>query len=145
MRYIDTIVIHCSATPPDRDIHADDIRKWHVQGNGWSDIGYNYVIPRNGEVEHGRDLDGDGNVDEEVGAHAYGFNRTSIGICLAGGINNQRKPDANFTFEQYESLRWLVKHLKLRYPTIVDVCGHRDLHGVKKACPSFDAKQLLKE
>jgi N-acetyl-anhydromuramyl-L-alanine amidase AmpD len=144
VRYIDTIVIHCSATPPDMDVHANDIRLWHMRGNGWKDIGYNYVIPRDGTVENGRDLDKDGDVDEEIGAHAYGFNSTSIGICLVGGLNKDRKPDANFTLEQYIACDQLVNRLTTKYSTIKTVCGHRDLKGVKKACPSFDAKEMFK-
>lgn len=54
MRTIDLIIIiiHCAATKPSQDIGANTIRKWHTDpppnGNGWSDIGYHYVIRRNG-------------------------------------------------------------------------------------------------
>ncbi len=44
MRYINKIIIHCSATPEGRNFTVDEIRDWHVNGNGWSDIGYHYVI-----------------------------------------------------------------------------------------------------
>ena len=69
------IVVHCSATKPSMDIGVKEIRDWHVNGNGWSDIGYAYVIRRNGALELGRDLDRDGNVDEETGA-----NTTSLDV-----------------------------------------------------------------
>ena len=44
----DTIVIHCSATPKDMDIGVEKIKHWHTVDNGWDDIGYHYVIKRDG-------------------------------------------------------------------------------------------------
>lgn len=57
MRHIDKIIIHCSATPPDRHIGADEIRLWHIRDKGWTDIGYHSVIRRDGAVEAGRGLE----------------------------------------------------------------------------------------
>src|SRR3546814_3669760 len=79
MRRIETIILHCSYTPPSMDIGAAVIKGWHVDGNGWTDIGYHFVLRRNGAVEEGRPLD-------VVGAHAKNFNGRSIGICLVGGM-----------------------------------------------------------
>lgn len=142
MREINLIVVHCSATPPTSNLNAEDIRRMHVDGNGWSDIGYHWVIKRNGIVENGRDLDGDGDVIEEIGAHAYGFNRKSLGICLVGGVDQNNKPDANFTIKQYTALATLLRKLKVQFPG-VEICGHRDLEGVTKACPCFDVKAFM--
>jgi N-acetyl-anhydromuramyl-L-alanine amidase AmpD len=125
------IVVHCSATPPDADIGADEIRRWHVEDNGWSDIGYHYVIRRAGVIEHGRSLD-------YQGAHVRGYNHESVGICLVGGVSKDGQPDANFTAAQYGSLESLISLLLPRFPGAA-VRGHRDFPGVTKACPSFDA------
>ena len=77
------------------DIDAETIRDWHVNGNGWSDIGYHYVIKRNGLVEAGRPV-------SISGAHAKGHNADSIGICLVGGmLEDMSKADANFSLAQY--------------------------------------------
>ena len=54
MRKIDKIIIHCSATPGLKNFDVKDIRDWHVNGNGWSDVGYHYVIKLDGEVQLGR-------------------------------------------------------------------------------------------
>lgn len=135
------IIVHCSATPPSLDIGADAIRDWH-KAKGWADIGYHYVIKRNGLIELGRDLDGDGDVEDEIGAHAYGFNRESLGICLIGGINEKGASNANYTFEQYLSLQVLVKDILSRYPE-AEVLGHRDLPDVQKDCPCIDIKSLF--
>lgn len=145
MREINLIVVHCSATPQNMDIGAEEIRQWH-KDKGWSDIGYHYVIRRNGVIEHGRDLDHDGNVDEEVGAHAAGFNSNSLGICLIGGTDadDRDKAEANFTRNQYMALNALLLELCSLY-TIPrrNVLGHRDLPGVKKACPCFDVQAFF--
>ena len=47
------IVVHCSATRPEMDIGVQELRKWHMK-KGWTDVGYHYVIRRNGTVERGR-------------------------------------------------------------------------------------------
>lgn len=124
------IAIHCAATPPATDIGVEEIRQWH-KAKGWDDVGYHYVIRRNGTVEAGRSLD-------MQGAHVEGHNHESIGICLVGGVNKAGAPDANFTAAQYASLESLIKLLLPRYSGAV-VRGHRDFPGVDKACPSFDA------
>lgn len=133
------IIIHCAYTKPSMDIGVAEIRQWHLD-RGWVDIGYQYVIRRNGRVEKGRDLDGDGNVDEETGAHTLGHNKDSIGICLVGGMNAEGKPDSNFTFAQFVSLRNLVDNLMVvhNYPSLH---GHRDY--ANKECPCFDVHEFF--
>lgn len=147
MRDIRRIIVHCSATPANMDIGVAEIRAWHKgPPNNWSDIGYNYVIRRDGSVEKGRDLDRDGNVDEEIGAHAKGFNADSIGICMVGGTNatDRSKGEANFTIDQYTALVDVIRILRQRYGIAKkDIVGHRDLPGVAKSCPCFDVQGLL--
>jgi len=140
MRDIDLIVIHCSATKPDMDIGADTIRVWHTDpkpaGRGWSDIGYHYVIRRNGDVERGRPV-------EKSGAHVKGHNSNSIGVCLVGGIDEAGKAESNFTEAQWKALSTLIAQLEGEYPE-ADVKGHRELDP-GKACPSFDVQAWLDE
>lgn len=141
MRKIDAAIIHCADTYPDMDIGVEEIRRWHVEDRGWKDVGYHYIIRRDGTLENGRDLDGDGDVLEEVGAHAMGFNAHSVGICLVGGKSRKTKgPDFNFTKAQMIKLHALVSILRDMFPGI-EVIGHRDVSG--KACPSFDAKSYF--
>ena len=71
MRNIDRIVLHCSATPEGKDYSVETIRDWHVNGRGWSDIGYHYVIRLDGSVELGRPID-------KIGAHVKGHNKTIL-------------------------------------------------------------------
>jgi len=124
------IVVHCSATPETMDIGVEEIRKWHRQ-RGWLDVGYHKIIRRDGTIEDGRPL-------TAPGAHARGFNHTSVGICLIGGVESDvKKPESNYTHAQWESLEDITRDMLFMYPEAV-VVGHRDLPNVNKACPSFD-------
>ncbi|WP_020409825.1 N-acetylmuramoyl-L-alanine amidase [Hahella ganghwensis] len=126
------IVVHCSATKADQKVTVDDIRRWHVDERKWSDIGYNWVIERDGGIEQGRNMHGQG-------AHAFGYNDKSVGICLVGGLDEDGQPEDNFTSEQFESLRKLIDFQLHVYPG-AKVLGHRDLPGVHKDCPCFDVR-----
>lgn len=141
------IVIHCSATPPDRDVGSADIDIMHKQ-RGWQGIGYHVVIRRTGKIEFGEGL-------LNQGAHAAGHNADSVAICMVGGIDKAGKVENNFTKDQWESLKDTVEFLKRAYPMAV-VVGHRDLspdrdgdgfierHEFIKGCPSFSVKDWLK-
>jgi len=131
------IVLHCAATRPSQNVGVADIRKWHKE-RGWSDIGYHFVIRRDGRVERGR-------AEDEVGAHVAGRNIDSIGICMAGGLNELTwKPENNFTIPQWAALEKLVRSLTIKYPR-AKVLGHRDFPGVQKACPCFNARAWAKK
>ena len=64
------------------------IQLFHVQGNGWNDIGYNFLVDRFGTIYEGRFGGIDRNV---VGAHALGFNTGSVGIALLGTYEDRRR------------------------------------------------------
>jgi len=136
MRKIDKIIIHCSATPEGRDVTVEEIRKWHVEGNGWSDIGYHIVIERDGSVQMGRPL-------HIEGAHTRGQNKNSIGICYIGGVGKKQvkgkwvSKDTRTT-EQKEALLDMLSYFKNLNPK-AKIYGHRDF--ANKDCPSFDAKE----
>ena len=131
MRRIDYIVVHCSATKEGKDFGADDFRKWHKR-KGWSDIGYHFVVRLDGTIEDGRPI-------EKIGAGVRGYNSNSIHVCYTGGVDENIKPKDTRTKEQKESLFYLLTDLKRRFPH-AEILGHRDFEGVRKACPSFDAK-----
>lgn len=143
MRQIDEIIVHCTATRPEwfagRSAAAkvDEIRRWHVEDRGWKDIGYAMLIDRDGTTAKGRDLDNDGDVFDDIGAHAAGHNSRSIGIVLVGG-HGARADDKfldNFTPEQDAALRQLINDIRTRFPSIKKVSGHNEYST--KACPGF--------
>ena len=128
-RTIKELIVHCSATPECKDYSVDTIRQWHLQ-RGFSDIGYHYVIYRDGSIHTGRD-------ESIIGAHCTGHNANSIGVCYIGGCASDGKtPKDTRTTEQKQSLVKLLKELKTKYPQ-ASIHGHRDFSS--KACPSFDA------
>lgn len=142
-RYINELIVHCSATPEGCDYTVEDIRKWH-KSSGWSDIGYHYVVYRNGTVVNGRDVD-------LVGAHCAkgGHNQHSIGICYIGGVENKpgipvhlQKPKDTRTEAQKMALLSLLIDLKKLYPSAT-IWGHHDFDKGKD-CPSFDARAEYK-
>lgn len=130
MRNINKIIVHCSATPEGRDVKVETIKKWHVEDNGWSDIGYHWVIELDGSIRKGRH-------EAQAGAHAKGHNSGSVGVCYIGGCDSDMNPKDTRTDKQKESLHCLLIDLLGRYPD-AEIIGHRDVSS--KACPSFDAK-----
>lgn len=134
MRIINEIIIHCSATSEGKDYTVEQIRQWHKQ-RGFSDIGYHYVIYRDGSIHSGRPI-------ERIGAHCLKHNAHSIGVCYIGGVAKDGKtPKDTRTDAQKESLIKLIKELKAKYPKAT-VHGHREY--ANKACPCFDAKSEYK-
>lgn len=128
-RSIKELIVHCSATPEGKDYSVDTIRQWHLQ-RGFSDIGYHYVIYRDGSIHIGRD-------ESIIGAHCTGHNTNSIGVCYIGGCtSNGKTPKDTRTTEQKQSLVKLLKELKTKYPQ-ASIHSHKDFSN--KACPSFDA------
>jgi N-acetylmuramoyl-L-alanine amidase len=149
MRYVDTIMVHCSATMPSWmagkpiDQIRDEITRWHVEDRGWRGNGYAEIIGRDGSWAIGRDLDNDGDPWEHVTAGAKGHNRNTIHICLIGGHGSSEndKFSDHFTPRQDAKLRERIADLKRRFPTIKYVKGHNEVAA--KACPGFNVKRWL--
>lgn len=129
-RPIRYIVVHCDYTKPSMNTDIDFVRKIHVDDNGWRDVGYNYFIRRDGTVQEGRSL-------KLNGAHTLGRNTDSIGICIAGGMSKDGKPEDNVTPEQMMAVFKLFKEAKEIYPNI-QLSGHNQWN--KKPCPCFDVR-----
>ena len=128
------VILHCSDSSWG---NAALITTWHLQ-NGWTTIGYSYVILNgqlahdrfnhlfDGHIETGRPVDGDAFIDgDEIGAHARGYNR-SVGICLIGQSNK-------FTDKQKHSVVHLVRTLKEQFGEL-EVVQHSDLDSKKPHC-----------
>lgn len=134
-RKINKIILHCAATPEGKDFTVDTIRKWHL-ARGFNDIGYHFVIYRDGTIHEGRPLD-------KAGAHTTGYNSYSIGICYIGGCaKDGRTPKDTRTPEQKLAMYQLLHDLLEIYPK-AEVSGH--YCWAKKACPSFKMETLQRE
>ena len=122
-RKTDMAVVHHTGNPWDDDLSAAEIDASH-KGQGWTCIGYHYVIRKDGTVEQGRP-------HWTVGAHAYGHNSHTIGIHVCGNFE-----EAVPTDEQIESLAMLLANLCTDYGLPIDrdhIVGHRELMAT--ACP----------
>jgi hypothetical protein len=63
---------------------------YHVRSNGWSDIGYNFLVDRFGQIFEGRA----GGIDQPViGAQAVGWNSVSTGIAIIGTFESTPAPE----------------------------------------------------
>ena len=131
MRKIEKIILHCAATPEGRDIKTETIKSWHIKGNGWSDIGYHFVIELDGSVQDGRPM-------HRSGAHTKGHNSTSIGICYVGGMDKNKKAKDTRNEVQRKAMDELIQSLMEEYPKAT-IHGHNEFSA--KACPSFDVQK----
>ena len=115
------IVIHHSATRDSGTVSWDAIKRYHMEVNGWQDIGYHYGVELVGDsyvVLFGRQ-------PTVAGAHSkeLNFNNKSLGVCLVGNFDEAPPPA-----EQLKAAAWIVKILMRTFGIPVErVIGHRDV------------------
>lgn len=116
------IIVHHTGAE-ERD--AEQVRRYHLS-LGWRDIGYHYVIERDGKVVPGRSLD-------LPGAHCRdgGMNTKGIGVALLGNLENHPPLPVQVT-----SLYALLVDLCRRFNIPPDhILGHREVKGAATDCP----------
>lgn len=136
-------IIHHSAGPNSSDDWPAVVRSiwdYHVNTNGWSDIGYNWLVDPNGIIYQGRGwIDGD---DEVQGAHFCGTNSNTMGACLMGNFEEiSPEPDAVEAVEDllaWKSNQKNIDPLATNYHSssgldLHTISGHRD--GCSTLCP----------
>lgn len=123
---VDYLIIHHSTRMIDSSWL---IRLRHRWLRRWEEIGYHYIlgnglISREGEIYKGRP-------SNYQGAHCYGYNARSLGICLIGNLDRYRPG-----FRQLRSLVRLLRQLMAEYGISADrVLGHNETEGCQKSCP----------
>jgi hypothetical protein len=147
MKKINEIFIHHSASEFG---DAELIDRWHKE-RGFKGIGYHFVVLNSfltyrewhndkinadllGKIEKGRPLDADPWLEaEEIGAHVYGFNSDSIGICL---IHNSGQL---YNIKQLDVYRRFCAGLMVHFDIpVANVQGHYEVEPKKPLCPSLD-------
>lgn len=143
MREIKKIIIHCSASDLDHQDSAKAIHELHTSskevkiqwgiydthGKAFSDIGYHDIITQDGVIHSGRPVN-------KIGAHCYGKNLDSLGICLTGV--------KRFTIEQIKSLIEIIKDYMFEYNILSgNVFGHYEF-DTRKTCPNMDMNFIRK-
>ena len=113
------------------------IRQMHIKERGWRDIGYHWLIDRDGTVLPGRK-------ETEIGAHVVGHNAGTIGICLIGGAGGMETDSFadHFTPDQETALGSLCRDI-MRRTAIIRITGHNQY--ARKACPCFYAPAKARE
>lgn len=130
MRTITHIVVHCTATPQSATVES--IRRYWKENLKWKSPGYHKVVRPDGSLAVLA-------TDDMITNGVQGHNSTSLHISYIGGVDTNNKPLDNRTAAQKRTLLGELAAWKDLYPKAV-IQGHRDFPGVKKACPSFDAK-----
>lgn len=101
---------------------VEDVNQWHLN-NGWTGIGYNYYIRKDGTIWRGRP-------EWAVGAHAKGHNDKSIGICCEGAYMTETMPAA-----QLAALKDLLRDIMSRYGSL-KLLRHKDVNETD--CPGVN-------
>lgn len=137
-RPINKIILHCTATFQSQKVTMQDLRRWHIAEKGWENIGYHFVIDQQGNVHKGRELN-------RPGAHCKGFNKTSIGICYIGGLEDGTAiPKDTRTPEQRAALLVLVKDLMRKFGLRIEHVHCHNEFSTKK-CPCFTRSEFVQE
>lgn len=110
---IDKIILHHSGVSVSQSIEV--IHNYHKNSRGYAGIGYHFYIRKDGCIYKGRPL-------QWQGAHAYGFNKNSIGICFEGDFNNESVRE-----EQIKAGKELISYLKTQ-------CNIKEIKGHKEVC-----------
>jgi len=119
------LVVHCSDSPDNENLGAREVHALH-QSFGWHGCGYHRVICRDGTIEAGRP-------DYWVGAHVYGHNEESLGVCLVGR--------REFNAAQFDALEEVLRSWQSSYPK-AQILGHCDFVTTTKTCPNFDVSEF---
>lgn len=135
---IDTIMVHCTATPPKREVTVAELDSWHKARNfercsNGHYAGYHLLVHIDGSYERIRP-------DNERGQHCpqSNMNNRAVSVCYVGGVDNNNNPCDTRTEAQKKTLVTLLRTLRAKYPN-AQIVGHRDY--APRACPSFDAKE----
>ena len=124
-----------------------DIYIYHTQVNGWSDIGYNFLIAQDGTLYAGRDPNG-GDQSKVRGAHFCGANSGTLGICLLGNYETTTPTSASLsTLEELLTYEVITQDLdplgfhEHSLGLLHTISGHRD--GCSTLCPGENTYALL--
>ncbi len=115
------MTIHHTVTPTNDSVSPQarlrGIQSFHQNSRGWCDIGYQYLISRDGRLWEGRGA-------SRLGSHVGGKNRGNVGIAFMG-----THASTPATSTQINSVAALIKGLADRYGIAINrtkIKGHRE-------------------
>ena len=150
---INRAIVHHTVTStaePDPAGRVRAIHRFHTQDNGWSDIGYNFLVDADGRVYEGRSA-GSGRHDGEdgsgagvIGAHAGGHNTGSVGIAVLGTYTNGAVSPSEAALDAVSAVvAWKFGVRGIDPLGAGKLVGHRDV--VATGCPGDGLQQRLPE
>ncbi|MBI1277398.1 MAG: hypothetical protein GC179_04655 [Anaerolineaceae bacterium] len=116
-----TVAIHHSAIPLDTNETMSSVQDLHMDTNHWADVGYHYVIDKNGIVYEGRDI-------HVRGASVAGYNTGTIGVCVMGNFEIDSPLAIQLTV-----LQQVVNWLSAAY-TLTHLAAHGEFNP-ESLCP----------
>jgi hypothetical protein len=124
-----TVAIHHSAIPLDTDETMQSVQDLHMDSNHWADVGYHYVIDKNGIVYEGRDI-------HVRGASVAGYNTGTIGVCVMGNFEQDMPLEIQLTV-----LQQVVNWLAVTY-TLTHLAAHGEFNP-ESVCPGKNMMPYL--
>jgi len=126
------LVVHHSATPRNQTT-VESIRRYHIENRGFWEIGYHYIVDKDGNLVKGRP-------EEFIGAHCGGGspanNFNSLGICVIGNFEEE-KPTEKQLQTLFSFLDEKLRELKLDRSKVLGHCENKST-----LCPG---KYLMEE
>ena len=111
------LIVHYSEGPTTQSVRS--IQDFHMDGRGWADIGYNFLVDVKGRIYEGRGW-------LVQGSHAPGHNTSGIGVCMIGR-------DGDATPAAKKAIRWLYDEAVRLAGRNLAKLGHRDVYAT--SCP----------
>lgn len=147
------VIVHHTVTAtqePDPAARMRAMYAFHVRGNGWSDIGYNFVVDGSGRIYEGRAAGGgrhdgeDGSGNGVIGAHAGGHNTGSVGIAILGTYTDDGVTPSEAALDAVTAIAaWKLGPRNIDPIASGVLIGHRDV--VATGCPGNGCHRRLPE
>jgi hypothetical protein len=103
------------------------MQSYHINTNGWCDIGYHFVVAQSGRIYQGRSR------SDRPGSHAGNQNHGNVGIAFIADFTTQRPTETQLNAGA-RIVRWVHdKHGVALTRTAVK--GHREWPGQSTSCP----------
>ena len=133
------ITIHHTDTPTVDSVtvaqRLRNIQAYHIDSNGWCDIGYHFLVGQDGRVYQGRSS------EERTGAHAGGANADNVGVSLIGSFGTQ-PPSAAMIDATVTIVRWIGETFDIAFDRR-HIFGHREVGTTSTTCPGNALFALL--
>jgi len=142
--------IHCTGSREGQKTTAkqliDFFKKPVAQGGrGWNKPGYAFIIHQDGKLEKLIDFTDDEYMEpREITNGVANINSVTISFAYVGGCDKDGKPKNTMTVQQEETVAAVCHRFAKTIPGVL-IAGHNEFPNVQKACPSFSAKDKLRQ